>query len=142
MTESACAPGAHDRGGTPASDEGDTVDQTVVTMLVGAVALLALGVAAWRWGWLHGPLIVILAAVAATASVVTVFFIYGFFAWKAQGGGMMLFFVLPAAVLAWVAFGVLGVVWRSRSSPHAFDGSALQHVARRLLRKPRGRPDP
>ncbi|MBP6597495.1 MAG: hypothetical protein KA196_08270 [Arenimonas sp.] len=76
------------------------------------VAVLAGG---WRWGWLRGPMIVLLAAVAVASSLVTLFFLYGGFAWTSRGGGTLLLFVLPAAVLAWVAFAVLRVVWRSRS---------------------------
>jgi len=56
-------------------------------------------------------LIGLCAAVAAVSALVTGFFLYARFAWTSRGGGTLLFFSLPAGVLAWVAFALLRVVW-------------------------------
>lgn len=105
------------------------------------IGVVAIGAGAWRWGWLRGPLIVVLASVPFGASLVTAFLLYGGFAWADRGGGTLLLFVLPAGVLAWVAFAILGLVWRSGGTPVAGvdgGGSALLHAVTRLRRKPPG----
>lgn len=114
------------------------MDQTWAWLVSGGVALLVLSAAAWRWGWLHGPLLVVLALWSVGSATAALFFAYGFFAWKAQGGGMMLMLVLPAAVAAWVAWVLLRMVWRSRSSAHSFDGSIYLDLAKRFKQATRG----
>jgi hypothetical protein len=76
------------------------------------VAVLALAMAAggWRWGWVRGALVVLCAVVGTVSALVTVFFLYAGFAWPASG--TLLFFTLPAGMLAWVSFALMRVFWK------------------------------
>ena len=86
------------------------MDRAVLWAILAAMVLAAV-VGGWRWGWVRGPLVVLFAAVGTLSAVVTVFFLYAGFAWPASG--TLLFFTLPAAVLAWVAFALLRVFWNN-----------------------------
>ena len=67
----------------------------------------------WLLGWLRGPPIVLCGGVAVLASAVTLFLLYGGFAWSDKGGGAMLLFAVPAALVAALAWGGFMALWSS-----------------------------
>jgi hypothetical protein len=101
-------------------------------LLLGALVLLAMAAGGWRWGWVRGPAMVLVALVAAVATFATAFFLYAGFAWTSRGGGTLLLFVLPAAVLAWVAFVLLGAARGARADTFDSNLSQLLDTLRRL----------
>jgi hypothetical protein len=87
----------------------NAMDREIAWAAVAAVLALAMVAGGWRWGWVRGALGVLCAVVGTVSALVTVFFLYAGFAWPASG--TLLFFTLPAGVLAWVAFALLRVFW-------------------------------